>query len=357
MTADLLGDLSGYERLLAEQMVSLPLADPRREQLRKQLTNTSYGRFHVYDQVSMPMMVGDILSVTPRAGLGYTRYMGIDEPGDDFGRAIFHLGLEASMKFTRNISDYRNHALGIDGLMHVFQPYAGWSYIDTDDYQIGDPGVDRLIPSTRPRPLDPVRYTAIDEMYSWNVVRMGMRNRLITRRDGQSHDWLYLDTYIDAFSDDPEGERNWSNIYNDLDWDPLPWMNARIETQFPLTEGSGFTEVAARTKFMPSDQFEFSLGYRWLNGHPFLVDSSRLRLDTYSKINLDWGFGTRHTYEMDDGVLEYQQYTLHRDLGQWVAGLGLTMRDTRRKDEYGVVFFLTLKDFPSVSLPFEYAGE
>lgn len=355
-TADLLSELSGYERLLAEQMVGLAPLDPRREQLRHQLNNLSFGRFHTYHQFSAPMMVDNALSITPRAGFGYTRYMGANHQMDDFGRHILHLGLEASMKFTRHINDYRNKELGIDGLMHVFQPYVGWSYIDTDDYNIGDPAVDRLVPSTRPRPLDPVRYTAIDEMYSWNVMRMGMRNHLITRRDGQSHEWLYVDTYIDAFSDDPEGDRTWSNVYNDLLWDPLPWMQAAIETQFPITDGSGFTELGARTRFMPSDQFEFTLGYRWLNGHPFLLDSSRIHLSTYSRLNQDWGFGTQHTYELDDGVMENQAYTFHRDLGQWTAGMGLTVRDSRLNDEYGIVFFLTLKDFPSVSLPFQYTG-
>ena len=108
---------------------------------------------------------------------------------------------------------------------------------------------------------------------------------------------------------------------------------------------------------MPTDQFEFSLSYRLLNGHPFLPDSSHISLDTYSRITRDWGFGTSHSYEMDHGVLEYQQYTLHRDLGQWVTGVGVTMRDTGLKDDYGFVIFLTLKDFPSASLPFEYAGE
>ena len=355
--ATLLSDLSGYERLLAEEMVSLPLLDPRREQLRRQLTDNNYARLHTYQQVSMPMMLGGVLSLTPRAGIGYTRYFDVDAPNSDFGRPLLHLGMEASMKFTRKLGNYRNKSLGIDGLVHVFQPYIGWSYIDTDDHMIGDPAVDRLIPTTRPRPLDPIRYTAIDEWNSWNVVRTGMRNRLITRRDEQSHEWLYLDTYVDAFANDPEGSRDWSNLYNDLTWDPVPWMRGRIETQFPIASGSGFTELAARASFMPTDQFEFSLGYRWLNGHPFLVDSSRLNLSTYSRLNREWGFGTSHTYEMDDGVLEYQQYTIHRDLGQWVCGTGFTMRDTRLEEEFGLVFFLTLKDFPSVSLPFEYSGE
>jgi LPS-assembly protein len=42
---------------------------------------------------------------------------------------------------------------------------------------------------------------------------------------------------------------------------------------------------------------------------------------------------------------------LHRDLGNWVAGMGISSRDNRLDKEYGV-FSLTLKDFPSVSLPF-----
>ncbi|MDX1680911.1 MAG: LPS assembly protein LptD [Akkermansiaceae bacterium] len=356
-TAALLGELTGYERQLAEQMVSLPLSDPRREDLRQQLVHSDYGRLHTYQQFSAPMMVGEVLSLTPRAGLGYTRYLDVDDPGDDFGRPILHLGLEASMKFSREINDYRNHDLGIDRLLHVFQPYVNWSYIDTDDYSIGDPAVDRLTETTRPRPLDPSRYTAIDEMKSWNVVRMGMRNRLITHRDDQSFDWLFMDTYIDAFAENPEGDESWSNLYNDLHWRPLPWMRANLETQFPITEGAGFTELATSTTFMPSELFNFSLGYRWLNGHPFLPDSSRITLSTYTRLNLNWGIGTRHDYELDDGVLEYQQYTLNRDLGQWVAGLGFTARDNRLRDEYGVVLLLTLKDLPQVSLPFEFAGE
>lgn len=359
-TAELLGELTGYERLLAEAMVDLP-TDPagleQREALRQKLINTNYGRLHAYQQISMPMMIADTVSITPRAGLGYTRYVDVDEPGDDFGRPILHLGLEASVKFTRNLDEMLNHSLGIHGLMHVFQPYLGWSYIDADDWQIGDPGVDRLTPSTRPRPLDPARYTATDQIQGWNVVRLGMRNRLITQRDQQSHEWLYLNTYIDAFADDPEGSRDWSNLYNDLVWAPVPWMNLALEAQTPITEGSGYTEYAAATRFMPTDQFEFEFGYRWLNGHPFLPDSSRLQMSTYSRINRDWGFGTRHDIELDDGVLEYQQYTIHRDLGQWVGGIGLTTRDNRLREEFGIVFLLTLKDFPSVSLPFEYDGE
>jgi LPS-assembly protein len=242
--------------------------------------------------------------------------------------------------------------------MHILQPYSTWSYISTNDFEPGDPGVDRLTPTTRPRPLDPMRFTAIDELQSWNVMRFGARNRLLSKRDGQSFEWLYLDTYLDAFIEDPEGQRNFSNLYNDVRWQPLPWLGVDLETQFPIADGgSGFSEFNTRLHFMPTDNFDFSFGYRLLDGHPVLNDSSRFDLQSYTRLNENWGIGMRHVLELDDGTLEHQQYTVHRDLGNWVAGLGLSFRDNRLEEEYGLVFSLTLKDFSMVSLPFEIDAE
>ncbi len=350
----LLRQLGGYERRLAERMIALPPDSRQREAIRTQLLDSSYARFDTWQEWSLPMTLGGFLSLTPEAGFGYTRHGAIDGPEDGFGNTSLHFGIESSLKFSRDLGDYRNEALGIDGLLHVIQPYGNWSVVSTDDYAPGDPAVDRLTPTTRPRPIDPLRFTAIDEMQSWNVLRLGARNRLLTRRDGQSLEWLFLDSYIDTFIDDPEGNREFSNLYNDARWQPLPWLALNVETQFPVVSGgSGFSEIATSFNYMPTDDFEMRFGYRWLNGHPVLVDSSLIDLGTYIRLSENWGIGTRHQLELDDSTLEYQQYTLHRDMGSWVAGVGLSSRDNRLDKEYGVVFSLTLKEFPSVSLPFE----
>ncbi len=354
----LLDQLSGYERRLAESMVALPVGDPKRESIRSQLLDSSYARFRTYQEVSMPMMLGGFLSLTPQAGLGYSQYGAVDGPEDGLGRTHLHAGVESSVKFSKDLGDYRNHALGLDGMRHILQPYAGWSWVSTDDFEPGDPGVDRLTPTTRPRPLDPVRFTAVDQLQSWNVLRFGARNRLLTKRDGQSFEWLYLETYFDAFIEDPEAQRDYSNLYNNARWQPVPWLNLDLETQFPIAAGgSGFSELNTRMRFLPSDRFEFSFDYRWLNGHPVLPDSTLVSFRSYTRLTENWGVGTRHSMELDDGTLESQQYTLHRDLGNWVAGMGVTARDNRLEQEYGLVFSLTLKDFPSVSLPFELDAE
>jgi LPS-assembly protein len=357
-TRRLLNQLTGYERRLASRMVRLPLGDPKREELYTQLVDAGYSRFNTYQEFSLPHTFGGFLTVAPQAGVGYANYGSVDGPGDNFDRTHLHVGTEASVKFSRDFGSVTDRRFGLDGLLHIIQPYTAWSYISTDDYEAGDPGVDRLTPTTRPRPLDPVRFTAIDEMQNWNVLRFGARNRLITGRDSQSFEWLFLDTYLDSFIEDPEGTRNFSNLYNDIRWMPLPWLGVDLETQFPIADGgSGFSEYNSRFRFLPSDFFEFSVGYRLLDGHPTLEDSNRIDLETYTRLSENWGVGTRHALEMDDGTLEIQQYTLHRDLGNWVAGIGLSMRDNRLEEEYGMVFSLTLKDFPSVSLPFEIDAE
>jgi LPS-assembly protein len=350
----LLRELGGYERRLAERMIALPLNDPGREAIRTQLIDSGYGRFNTYQEWSLPMLLGGFVSLTPEAGIGYTRYGAVDGPESGFGRTHLHFAVENSLKFSRNLGGHHDRSLGLDGLLHVIQPYGTWSVVSTDDYEPGNPAVDRLTPTTRPRPINPVRFTAVDEMQSWNVLRLGARNRLLTRRDGQSHEWLFMDTYLDTFIEDPEADRDFSNLYNDVRWQPLPWLGMNLETQFPIaSSGSGFNEIATSIRYMPTDRFEVGIGYRWLNSHPVLEDSSRVDLDTYIRLTENWGIGSRHTVELDDSTLEYQRYLLQRDLGNWVAGFGFSSRDNRIESEYGVVFNLTLKDFPSVSLPFE----
>ena len=354
-----LSQLSGYELYLAERIRQMQAAgDPRAEALRAQLLDTGFTRFHTYQDFSLPMNLGGWLSFVPHAGLGYTRYDSVDGPADNFDRTIAHLGAEASVKFSKDYGDRVNAPWGLDGLLHVLQPYANWSLLATDDIDETHPRIDRLTFTTRPRPISPNRYTAIDDFQDWNTLRLGTRNRLITKRDGQSYEWLLIDTYMDTFIEDTQYDSHFSNLYNDIRWQPLPWMGVDFETQFPVFDGgSGFTEFTTSLRFQPTENFEFALGYRNLDNHPVLIDSNRIDLRTYTRLSENWGVGTRHVLELDDSTLELQQYTLHRDLGNWVAGVGITHRDNRLKDEFGIMFSLTLRDLPSASLPFSLDAE
>ncbi len=93
----------------------------------------------------------------------------------------------------------------------MIQPYTRFSYISTEDLDPLFPAVDRETFSTCPQPLGVPSFTAIDSLRDWSIVRFGVRNKLITKRDGQSFDWLSMDTYFDAFITDPDYNRNFSN--------------------------------------------------------------------------------------------------------------------------------------------------
>lgn len=348
----LLNQLPPYERRIVQLIRALPPGSPAIPSLNAQLYGPGYTRFHTYQELSYPMKLAGWLNLTPEVGVGYTRYDSVDGPANSIGRTHFYVGAEASMKLTRDYGGILDRAWGLDGLLHVFQPYLRYSFVNTDDLDPLFPSIDREDFSTRPRTLAPNRFTAIDSMRDWSIVRIGMRNRIITRRDDQSYEWLFLDTYVDGFFDDPEFNRSFSNLYNDLIWRPLPWMSVQLETQVPvINDGSGFSEAIGRFRFMPNENVEFSIGTRYLNNHPILVDSTRLDLRGYVRLNDKWGLGATHIWELDDGTLELQQYTVHRDFNHWVASLGFTTRDNRLENEYGVVLAISLKDFPTASLP------
>ena len=148
-----------------------------------------------------------------------------------------------------------------------------------------------------------------------------------------------------------------ANLYNDIIWRPLPWLEVDLETQFPLFNDSNFTEIASSVLFMPQDDLEIRLGYRRLSGHPILQNSNRIELETFIRLNDYWGIGTEHSFEIEDNTLELQRYNLHYDFDSWVGSVGLFHRDNHSEDEYGILFSFGLKEIPSLSLPISFDSE
>jgi len=330
--------------------------DPRISEIDGLLEDRGFTRFHTYHEISRPTSIG-ALNIVPRVGAGYTNYSSVEGPSSSTSRGHFFAGVDTSLKFTKAYDNLISEKWGLNGALHVVQPYANLSWLSTNELDSSFGRIDRLTPSTRPRPLGVGRFTAIDDFSDWSILRLGIRNRLVTQRDGGTHDWLTLDTYLDTFFDDPEFSRKVSNLYNDLTWNPLPWVELELETQFPLFSESNFTEVAASSRFMPNDSLEFDLSYRLLRNHPILQDSNRVSLETFYRINENWGIGAYNRWEFEDSTLELQQYSVHYDFDSWIGSVGVFQRDNRQKDEYGIVFSFGLKDFPSLALPIKVDAE
>lgn len=322
--------------------------------LRRRLIAPEFTRFHTYHELLYPATFGDWLNVVPRVGGGGTFYSSIDEgaASSSDSRAILHAGVDVSFKLTRTWDEVSNRRLGLDGLRHVVQPYVNYSYLNVDDPVEGFRGIDRLVPSTRARQIDVPLFTAIDDLRSWNVFRVGVSNILQTRRDLGTVDWFGINTYVDVFGDDPEYDRDLSNLYVDLFWNPLPWLRFNIDSQFPIGSSDfNFTELNTYVTWQPVRNFEFSIGHLYLGDYPLIPDSSLLAARTFVRFNDNWGFSMTQRYEFEDSVLEYQSYTIHRDLTSWSASFGGFVRDNRNDDEVGLLLQFTLKEFPGVRIP------
>ncbi len=335
------------------------------------LQEPDFARFHTYHELLYPKTYLGWLNVTPRLGAGMTSYGSIDGSTTglhDFTRGIFHLGLDVSFKLTKTWSDVQVEALGINGIRHVFQPYLNVSYLDAKQ-DAGLPAIDRLSSTTRPRSIDVPLFTAVDSLRSWNVTRMGFRNLFQTKRDyittdgygsfletpeggdTQTYTWGGVNSYVDVFTRDPEFDRDISNFYNEIFWRPTPWITLRSDLQLPIASGVGnFSEFNNSLIWLPTRHTSLQLGHQLVTDHPFFQDSSLLYTRFYARLTENYGLSLNHIYEADDGTLEFQSYSLSRDLSSWVASIGVMARDNRNgASDFGVLLSFTLKDFPQLN--------
>ena len=337
----------------------------------------NYGttRFDTFHQLTYPNTYFGWLSIVPRVGyrgtyygktwdLGSTTFVPPSSPlvpdfilpppttanpvkfdGDTF-RSVFNTGAEASFKISRTWENVQSSAVGLDGLMHVIQPFTNFSYVKEDGPNpTSILEFDRFEPSTQLRAIDFPQFTSIDSIDSWTVWRVGVRNRLETRRDDQTITWLELDTFLDVNFENPYNRTDYSNFFNNLRFTPLPWMSFTINSQVPAF-AKGFTEVNTFASVQPVANLQLSFGHRYLNDNPFFQNSSLFVVGGYYRLNDNWGVGVQEQYEAATRTLEEQRYSIYRDLSSWVASFGGVIRDNSGVNEYGVLFTITLKAFP-----------
>ncbi len=350
--------------------------------------NHDYGtvRFDSFHQFLYPNTYFGWLSVVPRVGFrgtyyGETRDFGttiltpgdgnpfipdflrvdlsqpMQEGGETFRTAV-NAGVETSFKLSRVWENAQSTALGLDGLRHVIQPFANFSWVSTSDSNpVTILQFDRFEPSTQLHPIDFPQFTSIDSIDNWTILRMGVRNRLQTRRDDLTVSWMDIETYIDVNFDNPFDKTQYSNLFNKINFTPVPWASFGIAAQVPVFE-KGFTEVNTNVSIQPIANLQVNFGHRYLNQNPFFENSSLYVLSGYYRINDNWGIGIMEQYEGTSGILEQQRYSIYRDLTSWVASVGAIIRDNGGVKEYGVLLTFTLKALPKFGfdLNFDPAG-
>jgi lipopolysaccharide assembly outer membrane protein LptD (OstA) len=355
------------------------------------LPNYGYTRLDTFHQFLFPHTYMGWLSVVPRIGIRGTWYSEtgstqqitqtttqtlttsaaqtvtntinqLMKTGSVF-RPVFNAGVEASFKASRAYESVQSRAWGLDGLRHIIQPYVNYSYVQTDTAGKQLLQIDSLQPSTQPTAIDFPSFNSIDSITNWNILRIGALNRLQTRRDDSTFNWLEMDSYFDirfqqaAFGTLDPSPGRYSNFINRLRWYPLPWVGLSVDSQIPMLS-TGFTEVNTDINFLPNDRMSFSIGHRYLQHNTLIADSSLFTFGTRYRFNDNWAVSASATYEYDQHIIQYQTYQLHRDLTSWIASVGFLALNngtaTTSQKSYGVTLTFTLKDLPNARLPISF---
>ncbi len=320
----------------------------------------SAARADTYHQLVLPLTYFGWLNVTPRVGGRFTYYSEADEPGgvtDEQYRGVFNTGAEASFRASRTWAGYQNKFFRMDGARHILQPSVNYVYVPDPDDQLRElPQFDYDMPSLRLLPLEFTDYNAIDSIDSENVFRLGLRNKIQTKRDGTIINFLSSDLYTDWRVNPRADQTTFADIYSDNVIRPWAWLTLESLTRYD-TESGQFRFSYNSLTLEPSDQWTWTVGQFYLkedlsNTRYALGPGNNLYLSSiFFRLNENWGFRATHHFEARTGEMEEQNYTVYRDLRSWTAALTLRWRELRSgQDDFTIGFAFSLKAYPRYDL-------
>lgn len=148
-----------------------------------------------------------------------------DGHGGDKFRVAGEIGLEANTKIYRSWNDYKSPFLELDGLRHVMAPYLNYTFIPR-------PSVDRS---------HLYYFDDIDRIKEQNFVRLGIKNRLQTRRGNYKkqdiYTWASMENYVDFHFNQEEGFNNMGDFGTIFEFNPT--SDFKIVSDILIDVGKG----------------------------------------------------------------------------------------------------------------------
>ena len=312
-------------------------------------------RADTYHQVTLPQTFFNWLNVTPRVGGRFTYYSRAEGQGaatEEQYRGVFNTGAEVTFKASRTWAGATNRVLDVNGMRHIIQPSANYVYVPKPDDRPSDlPQFSYESPSLRLLPIEYPDYNAIDSIDSQNVVRFGLNNKLQTRRDGEIQDLLRWDIYTDWRLRPRPEQDTFADIWSDLLFRPRTWLTLESQLRYDVDDEDLRSSFVNLT-FQPNDVWSWSIGHWYLlddfSGTPTSLGqgNSLVTSSLFYRLNENYAFRLRHYYEVDQGRLQEQYYTIYRDFRSWVGALSFRVRDDGREKDYAVAFTFSLKALP-----------
>lgn len=332
-------------------------------------------RFDWLHQISYPQMYFGWLSVTPRAGVRQTWYSrtiagspapGFTDGGPQDGRVVFPLGLESSFKMSR-VYDVNDTFWDVHGLRHIIQPVVDGAYIPTPDtrpvnfYQFDSNGrFDRNLATTRLLPNDFPANDQIDAIDRMQTVRAGIRNKLQTKRDGQSEDFLNVNVYGEwrgtsypylTSSGTYKNQSSISDIYSEMEARPFRWLVLDFDSR--TSDKGDLLEANATIRFIKERKWEIAFSRRYIDDVDgiFGGNSDFYSMIAHVAITENWAIRAMYAIDTATDRAYMQEYSIIRDFHDWEVSLNLSNQEFGNgASEYNVYLACALKALPAMRL-------
>lgn len=286
-----------------------------------------------YSKTLRQETVTNVVTVTDKetgAVLGVTNEVETILHDDDAAwRNLPELGVEASFKA---FGELMRGATGIEedrDLRHVIEPYVDYTW--------------RAEPNVLPEEL--WQFDSVDGLDARNVVMPGVRNYLQTRRNGQTHNLVYLDFTALFDLDAEEGEDTLESLSAKAELKPWSWLMWDFDGRY-TTESGEIDQFNTQVKIMAEELFTLTGEYRYrldsreaVEGDLTFLPEQRWSGRVYARVDLE-----------EDHLDEHGYYLVHRTrcLG---IGLGVRIRPdygAEEEDDYTVWFRIWPLAFPEM---------
>jgi len=315
-------------------------------------------RGDTYHQLSLPQTWFGFLNVTPRVGGRFTHYGESDGAGVNFtetDRVVFNTGAEVSLKASRLWPEARSRFLDLDGLRHIIEPSINYVFVPSPNRAPPQlPQFDTELPGFRLQPIEFPDYNSIDSVDSQNVLRLGLRNVVQTKRDGQLDPVLNWALYTDWRLRPRAGQTTFADVFSDLDFKPRSWLTLSSEMRYDIA--SGHVRLADHNIAVePNTTWSFGIGHRYLRTDQALgangLGNNLIQSMIHYRLNENWGLRATHLFEGRNGVLQEHGYSLYHDFRSWTGALTMRMRDNvGGQSDFTIGFVFSFKAFPRFGL-------
>ncbi len=326
-------------------------------------------RADTFHQLSLPLTFFNFLNITPNAGGRVTYYSergSTSDNRDETYREVFNTGIGASFKSTALWTDASNSLLEVHGLRHIIEPSVNYVFVpdpSTPPSQL--PQFDsETLPALMISPITFPDYNSLDSIDTMNVVRFGLRNVLQTKRAGQLEDLVNWNLMMDWRLDPKPGQTALNDLYSQLSIRPRTWLVFGEQLRYNFDSGD-LNMALHQVTFSPNDRWSWGISHWYLrSGFINTQGESFISSTMFYRLNDNWGVRATHDYNVQNGRLQDQFYTLYRDMRSWTAALTFRVTDTvNSSPDFTVAFALSLKASPSTRVgddvvnPFRLVGE